>query len=140
MASTPSVFPVDSVIVSVERAGDFASAFRAANVTVPARANWRSHDHVEIYSVIRMLASRPYRLSDFPLKLVKRERPDFLLSTNRVAIGIEHTEAVPQNAAKEAALRARGAGPRTYYVQPAAIDERAKGSQEIRAYVSFPST
>ncbi|KIQ97358.1 hypothetical protein TI01_1075 [Lysobacter sp. A03] len=82
-----------------------------------------------------MLASRPYRLADFPLKLVKRERPDFLLSANGVAIGIEHTEAVPQNAAKEAFLRDRGIGPETYYAQPAAIGERAKSSKEIRAEI-----
>lgn len=135
MVTVPSVVPADSVIVSVERLGHLASALRAANVTVPGRANGRTHDQVEIYSLIRVLASRPYRLSDFPLKLVKRERPDFLLSANGVVTGVEHTEAVPQNAAKEASLRDRGIGPETYYVQPAAIGERAKSSKEIRAEI-----
>lgn len=135
MVTVPSVRPADSVIVSVERVGGLASALRAANVTVPGRANGRTHNQVEIYSLIRVLASRPYCLSDFPLKLLKRERPDFLLSANEVAIGIEHTEAVPQNAAKEASLRGRGIGPEAYYVRPAAIGERAKGSKEIRAEI-----
>lgn len=135
MANVPHVVPANRVIVSVERVGDLASALRAANVTVPGRANGRTHDPVEIYSLVRVLASRPYRLSDFPLKLVKRERPDFLLSANGVAIGIEHTEAIPKNAAKEAFLRDRGIGPETYYAQPAAIGERAKGSKEIRAEI-----
>lgn len=135
MATLPPVVPADSVIVSVARVGDLASALRAANVTVPGRASGRTHYQVEIYSLIRVLASRPYRLSDFPLKLIKRERPDFLLSANGVAIGVEHTEAVPQNAAKEAFLRDSGIGPETHYVRPAAIGERAKGSKEIRAEI-----
>lgn len=135
MATLPPVVPADSVIVSVERVGDLASALRAANVTVPSRASGRTHDQIEIYSLIRVLASLPYRLSDFPLKLVKRERPDFLLSANGVAIGVEHTEVIPQNAAKEAFLRDRGIGPETHYVRPAAIGERAKGSKEIRAEI-----
>ncbi len=131
----PAAVPADSAIVSVARVGNLASALRAANVTVPGRASGRTHYQVEIYSLIRVLASRPYRLSDFPLKLIKRERPDFLLSANEVAIGVEHTEAVPQNAAKEAFLRESGIGPETHYVRPAAIGERAKGSKEIRAEI-----
>jgi hypothetical protein len=135
MATLSLVVPPASVVMSVERVGDLASALRAANVTVPGRASGRTHDQVEIYSIVRVLASRPYRLSDFPLKLVKRERPDFLLSANGVAIGIEHTEAVPRNAAKESFLRDRGIGPETHYMRPAAIGERAKGSKEIHAEI-----
>ncbi|KTF40446.1 hypothetical protein [Xanthomonas translucens] len=135
MVTLLPVVPADSFIVSVDRVGDLASALRAANVTVPGRASGRTHYLVEIYSLIRVLASRPYRLSDFPLKLVKRERPDFLLSANGVAIGVEHTEAVPQNAAKEDFLRDFGVGSETHFVRPAAVGERAKGAKEIRAEI-----
>lgn len=135
MTIDPPVDPTETLIVSVEKVEDLISALRAANVSVPGRASGRTRHQVEIYSLIRVLASRPYRLSDFPLKLVKRERPDFLLLVNGIAIGVEHTEAIPQNAAKESFLRDRGIGPETYYKQPATIGERAKGSKEIRAEI-----
>lgn len=123
----------DRVIIDAERIDQFSSRLRAANVTVPGRASGRQKDQVEIYSLIRVLGSRPYALADFPLKLIKRERPDFLLTLNGAEVGIEHTEAISQNAAKEAYLRDAGEAPESYFVRPASLTEPPKGSRELKA-------
>lgn len=61
----------------------------------------------EIYSVVRLLGALPLSLADFPLQLSKSERPDFALQLGSRSIGIEHTEAVPQNLMQERHARAK---------------------------------
>lgn len=126
----------DRVIVDAASIDQISSRLRAANVTVPGRASGRHKDQVEIYSLVRVLGSRPYSLTDFPLKLVKRERPDFLLTLNGAEVGIEHTEAITQNAAKEAFLRDAGEGPEVHFVRPTSLTEPPKSSQELKAEIA----
>jgi hypothetical protein len=75
------------------------------NIPVPARPAPRGTTP-EIYSIVRLLGSIPFGPEDFPLKLVKGERPDFALQLGGCSIGIEHTEAIPENVAHESTLRA----------------------------------
>ncbi|WP_151703950.1 hypothetical protein [Nitrincola alkalilacustris] len=86
----------------------FHCRLRTVNVDVPERSKGRTQEHVEIYSVVRLLGSLSFKLDDFPLAIDKREGPDFLLTLAAFRIGIEHTEAIPENAAKEAFLRSQG--------------------------------
>ncbi|KRA16813.1 hypothetical protein ASD69_08645 [Lysobacter sp. Root604] len=71
-------------------------------------------------------------MSEFPLTLKKRERPDFVLALNDVVIGIEHTEAISQNDAKAAALRDDGHGPKVYFSKPASVSEPPKTSKQLK--------
>ncbi len=111
------------VILQANRIDELHSQLRSANVEVPGRASGRTSEHVEIYSIVRLLATRPYGLADFPLKLLKQERPDFVLTLNGNEVGIEHTEAISQNDAKAAALRDAGIGPEMHFVKPASLTE-----------------
>ena len=54
----------------------------------------------------------------YPLAVCKRERPDFLLQANGINIGVEHTEAVPQNDARKTALINRTMGGQAAYLIP----------------------
>ena len=134
--ATPPPAPSERVIVEAARIDQISSRLRAANVTVPGRAGGRHKEQVETYSLVRVLGSRPYALTDFPLKLVKRERPDFLLTLSGAEIGIEHTEAITQNAAKEAFLRDGDAGPEVHFLRPASLTEPPKSSEELRAEIA----
>jgi len=134
--ATPAPASDECVIVEAERVDQISSRLRAANVSVPGRASGRHKEQVEVYSLVRVLGSRPYALTDFPLKLIKRERPDFLLTLDGTQIGIEHTEAITRNAAKEAFLRDGGAGPAVHFVRPPSLTEPAKSSQELRAEIA----
>ena len=61
----------------------------------------------EFYSIVRLLGTLPLGLVDFPLQLAKSERPDFALQLGPRSIGVEHTEAVPQNLMQERHFRAQ---------------------------------
>lgn len=131
MAAKPAA-PKERVVIHACCIDDLPSQLRAASISVPGRAHGRTSEHTELYAVIRLLASRSYGLGDFPLILTKRERPDFTLALNDVAIGIEHTEAISQNDAKAAALRDAGIGPELHYLKPASLSEPPKTSKQLK--------
>ncbi len=66
------------------------------DITVPLRTEGRTTEHCERWSICRFLATyAETKLLDYPLRLGKQERPDFLLRLPSGDIGIEITEAVP---------------------------------------------
>lgn len=99
------------------------------NVSVPARPAPREMTP-EIYSIVRLLGSVPLAPNDFPLYLVKGERPDFALHLGARSIGIEHTEAVPENVAHESTLRA-ALGRDTYLMRSAVVGEPRKSKKQL---------
>jgi len=87
------------------------------DVQVPSRGNGRTTEHVEVYVIAHLLSCLVKKgLIVYPVSLIKRERPDFLLTMNQKTIGIEHTEAVPQNASHKAALIEKSCGPKVRYI------------------------
>lgn len=106
------------------------------NVQVPPRPAKRG-DTPEIYSIVRILGSIPFGPHDFPLQLVKTERPDFALQLAGRTIGIEHTEAVPQNAAHEANIRASRGQVDPYFIRSVAVDEPRKRRGQLTAEISL---
>jgi hypothetical protein len=105
------------------------------NVEVPPRPAERG-DTPEIYSIVRLLGSIPFSPRDFPLQLAKTERPDFALDLSGRTIGIEHTEAVPRNAAHEASIRASQGRADPYFIRSATVDEPRKRRGELAAEIS----
>ncbi|WP_323144837.1 hypothetical protein [Massilia phyllosphaerae] len=85
---------------------------------------------VEIYSIVRLLGSIPWHPDDFPLQLAKDECPDFSLQLGDRTIGIEHTEAVPENAAHERTLRAK-LDRSFHFISPAAAGEPRKSKKQL---------
>lgn len=89
----------------------------------------------EFYTMVRLLASIPLSTTDFPLRLTKDESPDFALQLGSVSIGVEHTEAVAENAVHESKLRAaQGRG--AYFVQPAVIGEPRKSRKQLLSEIA----
>ncbi len=111
------------------------SRLKHINVVVPGRANGRTKEHVELYSVIRLLGSLPRAAIDFPVRVTKRERPDFLVEFGVRKIGVEHTEAISQPAAKEAFLRSQGHGRDVKWIHVRSIDEPVKRSKKMIAEI-----
>ncbi|HEH8398667.1 TPA: hypothetical protein SH296_001915 [Pseudomonas aeruginosa] len=102
------------------------------NIKVPPRSEGGRTQQVERYCVAHLLAVLSATRLDFPLALTHRDRPDFLLDMAGLEIGIEHTEAVPKNAAAAQAMRERGVGPEVYFPGHAMPGEPKRTSAEIR--------
>lgn len=123
--------PSSALVLSASRIDDLAAALRAYNCVVPERAAGRTNDHVERYSIVRVLGTIAWVPADFPLQLFKRESPDFLLECRGRSIGIEHTETLTENAGKEASLRSLGHGPEAYFPRPMILGEARKSSRQL---------
>jgi hypothetical protein len=103
----------------------------ALDATVPPRTQGRTTEHVERYAITHLVSSLPVGRLQFPLTVVRRDRPDFQLIAATQVIGVEHTEAVPPNVAHAQALREQGAGPDVYFAPLAEPGEAKKSSAKI---------
>ena len=77
----------------------------ALDLSVLRRSKGRKKRQVERSHAAHLLSTLPSQRLSFPLTLEHRDRPDFLLTMGKCSIGIEHTEAVPQNEAHASVLR-----------------------------------
>jgi hypothetical protein len=111
--------------------GELQDHLRAISVEVPFHPKERLNAHVETYALVSLLSSIPWDSSCFPMDVFRRERPDFYLRCGSSEIGLEHTEGMNQNLAKERALRADGHGPEVHYVSTASVHDPARSSGEI---------
>ena len=77
---------------------DLLEQLRSVDISVPSRANGRTKEDREKWSICRLLASlgQSSKLT-YPLNLVKQERPDFSLQLPSTLIGIEHVDATIQD-------------------------------------------
>lgn len=136
--------PVDNklalskIILVVNNDTELESALRSIDISVPRRSEGRTKGHTECYAIANMFSSLLGKSQlSYPLELIQRERPDFLLKSNGVEIGIEHTEAVPQNDAHKTVLRDKVDGPEVHFIshnQPGEAKQSAKELiEEIQA-------
>src|SRR3989344_3455149 len=110
---------------------DLVSALQKIDIRVPGRTEGRTKEHTERYAVAHLLNTllKSHRIQ-YPFSLAHRDRPDFLLSMGDHQIGIEHTEAVPQNEAHKMALREKGYGFSVYNVAHVALGEEKRTAKE----------
>lgn len=92
----------------------------------------KGHDAAERYSIVRLLGTVPLDLSDFPLQLLKDERPDFTLQLAGRLVGIEHTQVMSENAVREAKMRASQGRDGFYFVRPATVEDPRKSRQDLQ--------
>lgn len=124
------------VILQVSSHRELISELSKLDVDVPLRSEGRKTVHVERSDVVRLLATLPATSLSFPLTLTHSDRPDFLLNMSDIEIGIEHTEAVPQNVAKAELLREReGLGSEVYFIPHVLPGEPEKTTQQLRAEI-----
>lgn len=103
------------------------------DIDVPPRSEGRTNHHTERYCIAHLLATLPIERLSFPLTLTHSDKPDFVLAMAGGDIGIEHTEAVPENVARADFLRAKqGLGPDVYFTPHAIPGEPRKTAAQLR--------
>lgn len=118
--------------IMAESASSLLDQLSILDINVPPRTKGRTQEHTERYTAAHLLSAiATTDLLDYPLIFKHRDKPDFSLSMNAETLGIEHTEAVPENHAHRTALREKGHGPSTYFEPPSRIGERKKSRREL---------
>lgn len=80
-------------------------ALRAIDIAVPPRTKGRTTEDCERWSICRLLSTlNDGSVLSFPLRVTKRDKPDFQVCLGQKAWGIEVTEAIPSDYAKASAL------------------------------------
>ena len=103
------------------------------DIDVPLRSEGRRKHHAERYCIVHLLATLPVDSFSFPLTLSHSDKPDFLLAMQGAEVGIEHTEAVPENIAHADFLREKEElGPDAYFTPHVMPGEPRKTAEELR--------
>ena len=98
----------ESVWIRASSSDDLLTKLRAVNTTVPPRHCGRTKEHTEQAAICNFLAAfAEENMFDYPLDVVRREQPDFILSSSLGRIGIEITEAVRRS---DAHVDSKGTG------------------------------
>lgn len=84
------------------------TGLRGIDLTVPGRTQGRTTDHAETWIACRLLSTlaQTDRLR-FPVTVIHRDRPDILIQSGNVNIGVEITEAIAPDYAAYCALADR---------------------------------
>lgn len=105
----------------------------SADIKVPPRDKGRKTEDTEKYCLYKMLSTLANEKSiNYPLQVLKTERPDFVFISNNLKTGIEHTEAVPSNKAKQDFLRAKMQKNEVHYMTKHYANEEKKTTQELK--------
>ncbi|HWA13447.1 MAG TPA: hypothetical protein VHA15_10180 [Burkholderiales bacterium] len=98
--------PVD--ILSVVDRSELFATLSGIDISVPGRVDGRTTDHAETWTIAHLLSTlgKADHLA-FPLSCTHRDRPDSLVESGNVKIGIEITEAISQQYAAFSALAER---------------------------------
>jgi len=93
--------------IDASSATELIEKLRSIDISVPRRTMGRKTEHTERYAIVNFLISRvSERQYKYPISIIHRDKPDFLLQTARNSIGIECTEAIPKQLAWAQALMA----------------------------------
>jgi hypothetical protein len=88
-------------LTDIQNSSDFMSALGGIDIAVPARIDGREKHHTETYIACRLLSTlaEADRLR-FPVSVSRRDppndRPDVVMRTGNGQVGIEITEAIPE--------------------------------------------
>jgi len=98
----------ESINFHADTSADMLRVLRSTEIAVPARTAGRATAHTERWVGCRLLAT----LAEldrflFPVKVKHRDRPDLLIEGQGKSIGIEITEAIPEEFAAYSAMAER---------------------------------
>ena len=125
-----------TALVSAKDAAALDRALASVDLDVPLRSEVRKTRQAERYACVLLLATLPRSSWTFPLRVEHDDRPDFVVVEAGVQIGIEHTEVVPENHARQSVLRETGPGPDVYFIRPAVPGEPRKSTARLRREIS----
>ncbi len=120
------------IILQADTPAELRARLAELDIDVPARSEGRRNHHAERYSIAHLLAALRIEQLSFPLTLTHSDKPDFLLMMAGSGVGIEHTEAVPENVARANFMREKGLGPDVYFIPHATAGEPRKAADELR--------
>ena len=123
------------IILQANTPAELKSRLAELDIDVPARSDGRRNHHAERYCIAHLLATLPIERFSFPLTLTHSDKPDFLLATPDGDVGIEHTEAVPENIARAELLREKGLGPDVYFTPHVMPGEPRKTAAKLRSEI-----
>jgi hypothetical protein len=109
---TRANFSFDTLIAAARCVEELRVALREIDITVPGRADRRDSAHGkaqrERWTVCRLLSTLAHAEKiTYPVSLHHRDRPDFALRFAESGIGVEITEAIPENFSAYCTLAAR---------------------------------
>jgi len=111
---------------------DLRRILAESDITVPQRTKGRTKDHIERYTMTHLLSALMGEgIAKYPLRLIHRDRPDFLLYMGEQRIGIEHVEAISENEAHRKVLRERGYGLEVYFISHKKPGEPRKKAKKL---------
>jgi hypothetical protein len=94
--------------ITANNSAELILALTSIDISVPPRNEGRTSEHCERWSICRWLSTiNALKEIDFPLRVTKREKPDFQVCAGARVWGVEVTEAVPTDFARASALAAR---------------------------------
>lgn len=120
-------------MLTAKNIAELEKALKSIDISVPKRSEGRTTEHTEQHDIVVLLnaLSNTNKLS-YPIELIKRERPDFLLKASGVEVGIKHTEAVPQNSAHKSVLRDKLEGAsQIHFITRSVPGEARKTAKEL---------
>ena len=89
------------VYVEAESAAELLAALSAKRVVVPRLGHGKRTSAVEEWAIRRFLATLSNSdMFDYPMRVERGERPDFVVHSGLGTVGVEVTEAVPPGLAK----------------------------------------
>lgn len=128
---------MSEIILRADTPAELRVGLAKLDIDVPLRSEGRRNHHAERYCIAHVLATLPFDRLSFPLTLTHSDKPDFLLAMPGADVGIEHTEAVPENIARADFLRQReGLGPDVYFTPHALPGEPRKTADELRCEIA----
>lgn len=84
---------------------EFENNIKKIDISVPLRSKGRKTEHTERYSLVSFLQNFiDDKYFNFPLKIIHRDKPDFLIVTSINNTGIEFTESIPEQLARAQAI------------------------------------
>jgi hypothetical protein len=111
---------------------DLRRVLAESDITVPQRTKGRRKDHTEKYAMAHLLSTlMGAGIAKYPVRLIHRDRPDFLLYMGEQRIGIEHVEAISENEARRKVLRERGHGPEVHFISHKKPGEPKKKTKKL---------
>lgn len=120
------------ILLEASTSSELVKILAETNIAVPDRTSWRTKEHMERYTIAHLVSAlMKAGLVTYPVSLIHRDRPDFMLSMGNRRIGIEHTEAISQNEAHKAVLRQRGNGPKMCYISRTLPGEPKKQNKKL---------
>ncbi|GAA4344745.1 hypothetical protein [Kangiella taiwanensis] len=120
-------------MIKANSKSELLSILSSEDITVPPRHKGRTTNHTEKYCLFKMLATlAQHKLLKYPIEIVNRERPDFVFKACGQSIGIEQTEAVPENLAKQDFLRGKMGKNEVHFISKHHPKEAKKTTKQLK--------